>query len=148
MVRHIRRCVRAPFEHDSSKMLQGCSRRRPDVFFDRPGHCVIVEIDEHQHRGYEDSCECARVNEIVSGIGGRPVVFIRFNPDVTRHGGKALALKLGDKVDLLIETIKAELDREHDRFGVTLVQLYYDDPSQSAAYDPKRVEDITSAVSV
>ena len=30
---------------------------------------------------YEESCECARLSEIVGGIGGRPVTMIRFNPD-------------------------------------------------------------------
>ena len=31
-----------------------------------------VEEERMQHAGYGDSCECARLNEIVNGIGGRP----------------------------------------------------------------------------
>lgn len=147
VVRHIRRHVRAPFEYNSSKMLQGCSKKRPDVYFEQPGHCVIVEVDEHQHRSYEDSCECARLNEIVNGIGGRPVVVIRFNPDVTRHRGTPLPLTMGDKMDLLIDTIKEELDREHARFGVEIIQLYYDDAT-SVAYMPRKAEDITDIICV
>ena len=46
-------------------------KKRPDIFFDLSTHCVIVEIDENQHNSYEDICECARINEIVNGIGGR-----------------------------------------------------------------------------
>lgn len=146
VVRHIRRNVRAPFEYNSSKMLQGCSKKRPDVYFDRLTHCVIVEVDEHQHRGYEDSCECARLNEIVNGIGGKPVVIVRFNPDITRHNGKQLPLQMGDKVDLLISTIKEELDRDHAEFGVTLIQLYYD--AFSEKYNPRKAENITDIVCV
>ena len=127
-------------------MLQGCSKKRPDVYFEKPGHCVIVEIDEHQHRSYDDSCECARLNKIVNGIGGKPVVVIRFNPDVTRHRGKQLALRLGDKVDLLIATIKEELDRTHESFAVRIVQLYYD--AGGAEYEAKKEEDITDVICI
>ncbi len=52
-------------------MLQGCSKKRPDIYFELERHCVIVEVDEHQHNAYEDSCECSRINEIVNGIGGK-----------------------------------------------------------------------------
>ena len=55
-------------------MLNKCSQRRPDIFFDLLKHCVIVEVDEKQHMSYSEVCECARINDIVNGIGGRPVV--------------------------------------------------------------------------
>ena len=34
VVRHLRRTINTDFEHDSNRMLQGCSKRRPDAFFD------------------------------------------------------------------------------------------------------------------
>ena len=34
-------------------MLQGCSKKRPDVFFELNRHCVIVEIDEDQYKRYD-----------------------------------------------------------------------------------------------
>jgi very-short-patch-repair endonuclease len=52
-------------------MLQGCSKRRPDVYFELLKHCIIVEIDENQHKAstkteaYKDICECAQLSEIV-----------------------------------------------------------------------------------
>ena len=78
IVRFLRKAIDTKFEYNSSRMLQGCSKKRPDVYFELPTHCVIVEIDENQHASYGDSCECARLNEIVNGIGGKPVVVIRF----------------------------------------------------------------------
>jgi len=27
-------------------MLQGCSKKRPDIYFELNSHCLIVEIDE------------------------------------------------------------------------------------------------------
>ena len=127
-------------------MLQGCSKKRPDVYFELAKHCVIVEIDEHQHNTYDDSCECARINEIVNGIGGKPIVIIRFNPDTTHSKKRRLPLKLSDKIDLLVETIKRELTHDYDSFLVKLIQLYYDDTYD--VYQPVKEEFITNLVCV
>ena len=149
IVRFLRKAIDTTFEYNSSRMLQGCSKKRPDVYFDLPTHCVIVEIDEHQHAVYSDSCECARLNEIVNGIGGRPVVVIRFNPDTTRAGGQPLPLVLADKLDLLVATIKTHLMTSTETFAVQLIQLYFDDRFASRnTYEPCRSEDITAAVCV
>jgi hypothetical protein len=149
IVRFLRKAIDTPFEYNSSRMLQGCSKKRPDVYFDLPTHCVIVEIDEHQHATYDDSCECARLNEIVNGMGGRPVVVIRFNPDTTRAAGQALPLALADKLELLVATIKAQLMESFEEFSVRLFQLYFDDAlAGRSAYEPCKAEDITRLVCV
>ena len=127
-------------------MLQGCSKKRPDVYFELNTHCVIVEIDEHQHNTYEDSCECSRINEIVNGIGGKSVIIIRFNPDTTKHKGKVLKLKLADKIDLLVNKIKEELVKDYDKFIVKIIQLYYDD--DYVKYQEVKEEDITKIVCI
>lgn len=59
----------------------GCSKRRPDVLMDLGSHIIIVEIDENQHRNYNITCDIARLNDIYTDLGDRPIVFIRFNPD-------------------------------------------------------------------
>ncbi len=56
------------------------TRRRPDFMFDLGAWVVIVEVDEHQHKSNAPECEERRMTEIFSVVG-RPVVFIRFNPD-------------------------------------------------------------------
>lgn len=127
-------------------MLNNCTKKRPDVFFDLNSHVVIVEIDEHQHRSYEDTCECARLNEIVNGICGRPVIIIRFNPDITRNNGKKLDLQLSEKLDLLVDTIKDELIKEYTQFQVKIIQLYYDDNYTN--YQEYKEEDITDIVAI
>jgi hypothetical protein len=108
-------------------MLQGCSKKRPDIYFELNMHCVIVEVDEHQHNTYEDNCECGRINEIVNGIGGKSVIIIRYNPDVIKNKGKILDIKNVDRIDLLIKTIKEELVKEYDIFIVKIIQIYYND---------------------
>ena len=59
----------------------GCSKRRPDAYIDLLTHIIIVEIDENQHQNYDSTCEIARINELFTDLGDRPIVFIRFNPD-------------------------------------------------------------------
>jgi hypothetical protein len=66
--------------HDK-RIPDGCSKRRPDIFFDFGSHIVIVEIDENQHADYDSTCELARLNELSTDCGFRPIIMIRFNPD-------------------------------------------------------------------
>ena len=127
-------------------MLQGCSKKRPDVYFELNKHCVIVEIDENQHNNYKDSCECARVNEIVNGIGGKSVIIIRYNPDVVRNKDIILNIKQLEKIELLVKTIKEELIKEYDEFIVKTIQLYYNDDYEE--YQHKKEENITDLVCV
>jgi hypothetical protein len=134
------------FEHNSSKMLQGCSKKRPDVFFELNKHCVIVEIDENQHNSYEDICECARINEIVNGVGGKSVIIIRYNPDVVKNKGKKLNITQEDRINLLVKTINKQLKKNYNKFIVKIIQLYYNDNYEN--YKPKKKENITKTVCI
>jgi hypothetical protein len=58
----------------------GCSRRRPDIYLDLGYQVIIIEVDENQHKFYENICENKRIMEISQDVGHRPIVFIRFNP--------------------------------------------------------------------
>ena len=127
-------------------MLQGCSKKRPDIYFELPTHCLIVEIDENQHNTYEDTCECARINEIVNGIGGKPVIIIRYNPDIIRNNGKNKNISQNERIDLLINTIKKELVYVYDLFIVKIIQLYYNDNYE--IYQPIKEEIITDKVCI
>jgi len=77
--------IKSKFENLSwlsdKKIIDGCSRRRPDLFIDLGDQIIIVEIDENQHDTYDCSCENKRLMELSTDVGHRPIVFIRFNPD-------------------------------------------------------------------
>ena len=143
VVRHLRRTIDVPFKYDESPGFE-CTRKRPDIRFEMPTHDVIVEVDENQHRGYEESCECARISEIVGAIGGKSVVFIRYNPDTVRCNGARVHVTAADRIDLLVATVNAELAKCHDEFCVRVVQLWFD----SAEPGPYREMDITHTVAV
>jgi hypothetical protein len=146
VVRHLRRTIDVPFDathYDESPAVE-CTRKRPDIRFEMPTHDVIVEVGENQHRGYKESCECARISEIVGAIGGKSVVFVRYNPDTVRFGGTIRAVTAAERIDLLVETVKKELQNAPSTFSVRLVQLWYDGPVAVA----KQELDITSLVAV
>jgi hypothetical protein len=146
VVRHLHRTIDVPLQYTSydESPDRECTNKRPDIRFEMLTHDVIVEVDENQHRGYEESCECARISEIVGAIGGKSVVFVRYNPDTVRFGGKVYAVTAAERIDLLVETVKKELQNAPSTFSVRLVQLWYNGPVAVA----KQELDITSLVAV
>jgi len=68
-----------------NKVIGGCSKRRPDWFIDCLTHCIVIECDEEQHKSYEETCEHARLLELLGDISYRPMVVLRFNPDKYRN---------------------------------------------------------------
>ncbi len=68
----------------------GCSRRRPDGFLDLLTHVIIIEIDENEHKSYDDTCNNRRTMELSQDVGHRPIVFIRLNPDGYTLDGKRM----------------------------------------------------------
>ena len=61
----------------------GCSKKKPDFFFELLTHVIMVEVDENGHMSYDKTCENKRMMELSEDIAHRPLVFIRFNPDRT-----------------------------------------------------------------
>jgi very-short-patch-repair endonuclease len=146
VIRYIKKKIKLSSIHNSSSMLQGCSKRRPDLYYELPKHVVIVEIDENQHKAYEEQCECSRINEIVNGIGGKSVIFVRFNPDRIMHKKKKLVIDMEEKLELLVKTIKEELKNNYDTFIVKVIQLYYD--YNFKEYQDREEEEITNIVCI
>ena len=146
VVRHLRKVIDTKFVYDNYQLNSTCTKRRPDIHFQLDRHDVIVEIDENQHRDYTDICECARINEIVNAIGGKSVIFIRYNPDITRHGNKILNVCPAERIDLLVSTIKHQLQNVPDIFEIKLLQLWYDDTFTE--YQKMKEINITNIVTV
>ncbi len=67
-----------PFIHD--KRVE-CHLYRPDFVYDFGSHVVVIEVDEYKHETYDTSCDNKRLMSIFQGLGMRPMVMIRFNPD-------------------------------------------------------------------
>lgn len=63
------------------RLLDGCSRRRPDMALDLGHQVIIIEVDEQQHALYDATCENRRLMELSVDVAHRPLVTLRFNPD-------------------------------------------------------------------
>lgn len=131
---------------DSSSRLNGCSKRRPDILYECNTHNVIIEIDENQHNGYDESCECSRLNEIFLGLENVSLTVIRFNFDKVKHKNKVIKFDKDARHELLLKTIKTELDNipTSDTPKVNLIQLFYNDDEK--VYQPYKELDITKIV--
>lgn len=142
----LRKNISKALIHDSNLPIKECSKRRNDAYYDCATHCVIVEVDEDQHKYYSEVCECARISEIVGSLGGLPITIIRFNPDKITNNHNKISVDKSVRFKKLVETVEQELNKIPDKFEVRLIQLYYDDNNE--IYECYKSEDITQLVAI
>jgi predicted nucleic acid-binding Zn-ribbon protein len=109
----------------------------PDILFDCGTYQLIVEVDEHEHRGSDYSCDQQRMHDIIAKTG-LPTIFIRYNPDN----------KISDKNTLLLMVkkylnIKDSDKQVWDDYGFKAMYLYY-----KKLDDNLRLEGIMDTISV
>ena len=127
-------------------VIDGCSKKRPDVLLDMGDYVMIIEIDENQHRTYDCSCDNKRLMEIFKDCGNRPLVMIRFNPDqyYNRNGesvsscwgltkDKGLCVikdnkkkEWANRLETLANAIKLQMNMK-ERKEIDVVHLFYDE---------------------
>jgi len=129
--------------HDK-KVVDGCSKRRPDLLLDMGYHIIIVEVDENKHTGYDCSCENKRLMELSQDLQHRPIVFIRFNPDSYINQNKLKISscwrtnKLGviqimktrmtewkERINILNQQIQYWIDNKSNK-TIEIIELFYD----------------------
>lgn len=126
--------------HDQ-EIKGGCSKRRPDLLTeDKLTFSLIIEIDEHQHIDYTSTCENSRVMELFTVLGDRPLVVIRFNPDmyIDKSGNKhgtSLTAQLNCvkptkewkyREAILFQTVSDILTQVEMKKELTVIHLFYD----------------------
>lgn len=120
------------------KIIDGCSKRRPDLFIDMGSHVILVEVDEHQHNKYETTCENKRIMEMSYDIGHRKMVILRFNPDsyLNSNNEKVLScwdnkslggvkLKYEDEWNRRLRRLKRKLDYWTENVPSKMVEICY-----------------------
>lgn len=88
----------------------------PDIRFDCGHYQLIVEVDEHKHRGSSYKCEKQRMYDIISKLG-MPCIFIRYNPDNKKSDKDVLLEKIIENFDLTNEV--------WDDYGFKVEYLFY-----------------------
>ncbi len=99
----------------------------PDILFKRDKYNVIIEIDEHAHRGASYQCDEKRMFDVVAKLG-LPTIFIRYNPDNKRS----------DK-ELLLKCVKFYLSEHGENIwdetsGLHVEYLFYDKHTNYSQY--------------
>jgi hypothetical protein len=106
---------------------------RPDMLYDMGTHCVIIEIDENQHKGNPELCECTRMVNIAEALM-KPTFFIRYNPDDYKINGRKQTISDNSRREVLAEHLKFSLKYDPETIesymkegSVFIKQLFYDD---------------------
>lgn len=91
----------SPNERKSERRAKA---RRPDFLWKFDGACVVLEVDENEHRDYDERDEEARVAEVERALG-RPVAWVRLR--IARGASlDAVRVRVAESVlDLLAELI-------------------------------------------
>jgi hypothetical protein len=120
---------------------------RPDILLELQAHNIIIEIDENQHRDY-DNCELKRINLLFEDLEYKHTVFIRFNPDdyldkdnkkftscwgFNRNGLSSVKKSKKNEWEQRLDTLKYTVDEVLgiDNIDITnpitYINLFYDD---------------------
>ena len=117
----------------------GCSKRRPDGFLDLLTHVIIIEIDENEHKSYDDTCNNRRTMELSQDVDHRPIVFIRLNPDgytlddkrmkgsfsLTKTGElKVVKKEFNKRLNSLIESVETHMNTKPEK-TISVEYLYF-----------------------
>lgn len=112
-------------------------KERPDFVFEaHNGSCkIILEVDEHRHRGRQEQCECARM-VTVSQANGIPTLFIRYNPDEFKVNKRKKNPDHNARMKILRLVLDTALNIDpEDIIGYCCIKwLYFDDFDESAIF--------------
>jgi hypothetical protein len=108
------------------KVLGGYSAYRPDFVIERDSFVIVVECDEDQHRIRGNSCEMVRMMGVFQDFHGKPVCFVRYNPDsYTDTSGKRIPYA-PTREKRLASIISQLSDRKQMPHLINVVYMYYD----------------------
>lgn len=112
--------IPTPTAIDSAVCKNAGCRLRPDITFDATTHVVVIEVDEYQHRYYEN--ESVRMLKLAEAFQ-KPVIFIRYNPDTFKGKWKTLTERA--RLDELIRCLKDCLTTTTE-YNRSAMYLFYD----------------------
>jgi hypothetical protein len=122
------------FKHDKPLYIDlngGCcpSKRRIDLRKLIGNTLLCIEVDEHQHKGYDKIDEVRRYNNLYIDFSGK-YVFIRYNPDTYKVNGKSKNPKFDTRMNELTKQI-IELEK-YIKSGkneelIEIYHMYYDE---------------------
>jgi len=95
---------------------------------------LLIEIDEHQHKNYNPSKDDKRTKSIFEEIKTKNIVMIRINPDEYKDKKNLYHEPINKsneefnkRVNIIIETIKAEIEKKNNDKSTNIIKLFYDE---------------------
>jgi hypothetical protein len=112
-----------------------CGRYRPDFVYEWAEGVLILEYDELMNTDRAKRCELVRMAAVSHGYGGRPVCWIRFNPDAFKLGGKTLVTTLKKREAVLLKLMQEKIGvADYDHF-ITICYVCYHKPAKTSEDD-------------
>lgn len=119
------------FTGANQQVRGGTSKRRPDAYIRGDEHDIIIEIDENEHRSYNQSVETLRINQLSNDFQ-RPIVVIRINPDGPnspfgeQEGAIVISndIEFNRRTEIAIRTTRQYLNQRITE-NVTTVKLFF-----------------------
>ena len=126
---------RVDFRRVSNSMA--CKWANIDFVVGVNGGQVFLEIDEHQHKAYDISCETRRMTTVHESIMldpsnplvQMPLVFIRYNPDTFRVNGCLQKLTKAEREQTLMDYICGMMLDETHAGQLQVKYMFYDTSS-------------------
>jgi hypothetical protein len=110
---------------------QQCGGYRPDFVYEWVEGVLILEFDEQMHSDRIKRCELVRMSEVSHGYGGRPVFWIRFNPDAFKVAGETLATSRKKREKVLLTMLQDMVGgADYDHF-MTFHYVCYNKPEKT-----------------
>jgi EsV-1-7 cysteine-rich motif len=115
-----------PIESVDTIIDTDCEKYRPDIVIPASSglFMMIVEVDEHQHKSYQELCTCVRMKNI-SEIYGIPCLFIRYNPDEYKTP-EPNEVPTRKRLERLKDVIREYDSMEKLPYAIGVIQMYYD----------------------
>jgi hypothetical protein len=112
------------------RIIDGCSKRRPDLFLDLGYQIIIIEVDENQHKYRDRQDELTRYDDLMMLHGGK-FIFIRYNPDVFidsegKRRNPESATRLKELKTSILHSIKRIQEEDNDDL-VEIENLFFDE---------------------
>jgi hypothetical protein len=103
-----------------------CGRYRPDFVFEWSEGVLLLEYDERMHSDRIQRCELVRMGEASLGYGGRPVFWIRYNPDAFNVANKNLRTTIKQREAVLLKMLQDMVgDADYDHFMTVRYVCYH-----------------------
>jgi hypothetical protein len=124
------------------------SKKRPDILIKLKTYDIIIEVDENQHKGYDEINETERI-KIWKSFSNRSIIMIRFNPDsytsnnVTYKGITEDNKIKNERLQVLCNCIQDNLNINFNE-EIKIIKLFYDNYNQNEKINSEKLILVTN----